>query len=266
MKLFNLRSAITTRGKQLGWWKSLYYLGLLLALIASVGDWVLYFQNQRYVAQVARSVIEQAQAQGPRERVLALQKYLQTHVSYHGAPHDDRPFFRASAADTLQSGLGYCGEVSRAFIKMAHAVGIRAQRINLYGPLGSHVVAEAELNEHERVIVDCQNPPQVPELEPLEKTMLRPNYNDYSTLNLRRLHLDWLFRRVKLEMGMWNYWLESPHALKALSWLALAVTLVSLRLVILVVPRLLRRILTRCGWVQLSDLHSQQAKIASYST
>lgn len=265
MKLLKLGAVTNTLRLRIGWRKGLFYLVVLLALVASIENWFLYFQNQRYVAQVAQSVIQQAQANDPRARVMALRNYLQTHVSYHGAPHDDRPFFRASAAETLQSGLGYCGEVSRTFIKMAHAIGIRAQRINLYGTSASHVVAEAELSENERVIVDAQNPPQVPELEPLEKTMLRPLYNDYSTLNLRRLHLDWIFRRVKLEMGIWNYWLESPHALKALSWLALAVTLLSLRFIALMAPRLVRTILTRHGWVQLSDLDAQQAKAAGYS-
>lgn len=266
MKSLKLGEITNTLRSQIRWRKGLFYLAVLLALGASIENWLLYFQNQRYVEQVAQTVIQQAQASDPHARVLALRNYLQTHVSYVGAPHDDRPFFRASAAETLQSGLGYCGEVSRTFIKMAHAIGIRAQRINLYGPLGSHVVAEAELSGNERVIVDCQNPPQVPELEPLEKTMLRPNYDDYSTLNMRRLHLNWIFRRIKLEMGIWNYWLESPHALKALSWLALAGTLVSLRLLAFTLPRLMRLILTRRGWVQLSTLDSQPAKAVSYPT
>ena len=253
MKFLRLGDAIKSLGKRAGWRKGLFYLTVLFALAASVKSWIQYYQNQRYVEQVAQAVIQQAQANDARARVLALQQYLQTHVTYVGAPYDNRPFFRASAAETLQSGLGYCGEVSRTFIKMAHAIGIRAQRINLFGS-SPHVVAEVELSENERVIVDCQNPPQIPNLEPLEKVMLRPEYNDYSTLNLRRLHLSGIFQRIKLEMGIWNYWLESPHALKAWLWLALAGLLVAFRLLLLLGPRCLRMILTRLGWVQLSNL------------
>ena len=84
--------------------------------------------------------------------------------------------------------------------------------------------------------------------------MLRAEYDDYSTLNLRRLHLNGIFQRIKLEMGILNYWLESPHALKALLWLALAVLLISLRLVVLTGRHLLRLILTRRGWVHHSKL------------
>lgn len=253
MKLLKLEVATTTRETRTDWWRYLFYIVVLLALTASVKNWIQHFQNQRYVDQIAQSVVQQSQAKDVRARVLALQHYLQTHVTYLGAPHDDRPFFRASAAETLQSGRGYCGEVSRTFIKMAHAVGIRAQRINLYGS-SPHVVAEAELSETDRVIVDCQTPPQIAELEPLEKIMLRSEYDDYSTLNLRRLHLNWIFRRIKLEMGLLNYWLESPYALKALVWLALAGGLVSLRIFALTGRRLLRLILTRRGWVHLSNL------------
>ena len=253
MKLLALGLIPGARERNTGLWNYLFYIVVLLTLTGSVKNWIQHFQNQHYIDQVAQLVMQQAQPKDTRARILALQHYLQTHVTYLGAPHDDRPFFRASAAETLQSGRGYCGEVSRTFIKLAHAVGIRAQRINLYGS-STHVVAEAELNETDRVIVDCQAPPQIKELEPLETVMLRHEYDDYSTLNLRRLHLNWIFRRIKLEMGSLNYWLESPYALKALAWLALASALVSLRFFALTGRRLLRWILTRRGWVHLSNL------------
>jgi hypothetical protein len=165
---------------------------------------------------------------------------------------DDRPFLRASAAETLQSGKGYCGEVTRAFIRMADAVGIRAQRINLYGKI-NHVVAEVELKPGERVIVDSQNPPLLPDLDTLDHVILRPEYTDYSTLNLRRLRLSWLVSRIKLEIGPLTYWAESPHALEAGLWLAAALMLLSGKLLLVCGRPLARMLLARRGWVKPAD-------------
>jgi hypothetical protein len=152
----------------------------------------------------------------------------------------------------LQSGKGYCGEVTRAFIRMADAVGIRAQRINLYGAI-NHVVAEVELKPDERVIVDSQNPPLLLDLETLDHVILRPEYTDYSTLNLRRLRLSWLVSRVKLEMGPLTYWTESPNALKAGLWLAVALVLLSGKLLLVCGRPLVRKLLARRGWVKSPD-------------
>ena len=149
-----------------------------------------------------------------------MRSYLQRTVSYHGAPYTDRPFFRASAGDILRSGKGYCGEDSRAFVCLAHALDIPARRIYLYGKK-MHVVAEADLGPDEKVIVDCQNPPQIEDLEPLDQVLARTDYDGYSTLNLRRLHLAWLTPRVELSSGYVSYLTENPHALQALLWFAI---------------------------------------------
>ena len=156
---------------------------------------------------------------------------------------------RATAADTLRSGLGYCGEVTRVFICMAASVGVRAQRINLYGK-ENHVVAEAQLAPEKRVIVDCQNPPRIAQLVPLDKVILQPECSDYSTLNLRRLRLNWLVSRLKLEMGPLTYWTENPHLLKATIWFFLAAALLSLKLAL----QLARLMLRRAGWVRGTEL------------
>jgi hypothetical protein len=131
-------------------------------------------------------------------------------------------------------------------------VGIRAQRINLYGAV-NHVVAEVELKPGERVIVDSQNPPLLPDLETLDHVILRPEYTDYSTLNLRRLRLSWLVSRVKLEMGPLTYWTESPNALKAGLWLTLASILLSGKLLLVCGRPLVRKLLVRRGWVKSAD-------------
>ncbi|MGH9844585.1 MAG: methyltransferase domain-containing protein [Blastocatellia bacterium] len=204
--------------------KHLYWLIVFVALILGLFEWGRQWREDRFVGALAREVVEKAQASDNRSRVLALQAYLRTHISYHGAPYGDRPFFRASAQDTLRSGKGYCGEVTRAFVRMSTAVGIRAHRINLYGRL-LHVVAEAELGPGDKVIVDCQHTPQVIELERLERVIARPEYGSYATLNLRRLGLDRFISPFQVEIGPLSDWLESPHAIKASLWFLLAIGL-----------------------------------------
>jgi hypothetical protein len=240
--------------------KFLHRAAVVVVLLAAGYETVLQEQDRRYVAAVARQVVTEARAASPRERVLALRDHLRAHVTFHGAAHGDseRPFLRSSAGETLRTGKGYCGEVTRAFICMADTVGIRAQRINLYGRL-KHVVAEAELGPNERLIVDCQNPPQVAGLEPLDRVILRPDYDDYYTLNLRRLHLSGVVRRVKLAMGPLTYWTENPHALKAGFWALLALLLVAPGLI----ARLVRLYLRKRGWIHRSDVPALRAALAA---
>jgi len=220
-------------------------------MICVVG--VLYeLQQQRadteYVTAVARRVVRDAGAVTARERVLALRAYLRDHVTFHGAPDDARPFFRASASDTLESGLGWCGESARAFVDMAWAVGVPAQRVNFYGR-AQHVVAEARIEDGEIVVVDATEPPQVADLERLDVVINRPEYEDYSTLNLRRLHLGWI-TRVRLEIGWLSYLAENPHAIKACLWLFALLALLGAT----ASRSLLRTMLLRRGWVHISSL------------
>src|SRR5207248_7284448 len=110
----------------------------------------------------------------------------------------------------------------------------------------NHVVAEAQLAPEKRVIVDCQNPPRIAQLVPLDKVILRPEYSDYSTLNLRRLRLNWLVSRLKLEMGPLTYWTENPHLLKATIWLIIAAILLTTKVAL----QLARFTLRKAGWVR----------------
>jgi len=233
-------------------WKYFYWSIIALALVMSSIQATTQYRNGLYIKAVAEEVVRKANATDNRARVIALRDYLHKHVSFQDAPMEDRPFLRASAAETLRSGKGYCGEVTRAFIRMADAVGIRAQRINLYGRV-NHVVAEVELRPGERVIVDNQNPPLLHELEPLDHVILRPEYTDYSTLNLRRLRLSWLVSRIKLEIGPLTYWSESPHALEASLWLAVALILLLGKFLFICARPLARVLLIRRGWVKPAD-------------
>lgn len=209
-------------------------------------------RDAQYVASVAWRVVREARAETPRDRVIALRDYLRRHVTWQGAPGNGRPFLRASAGETLRSHLGYCGDVTRAFICMAAAVGIPAQRINLWGA-ARHVVAEVELPNRQRFLVDCQNPPMIADLEPLDRVILRPEFDDYYTLNLRRLGISWLVSRVKLQLGPLTFWTENPHALRAVGWGLLGISLVLIRLIVTLARGWLRRILRRRGWIHVSD-------------
>src|SRR5215813_7518846 len=210
------------------------------------------YRESQYVKAIAAEVVQKAGAEDNRSRVIALRDYLRERVTFRGAVHDRRPFLRATAAETLRSHNGYCGEVTRAFINLAAAVDIRARRINLYGG-DNHVVAEAELRPGERVLVDSQNPPHVGDLEPLDEVILRPEYDGYSTLHLRRLHLNWLVSRVKLELGPLTYMVENPHALKSGLWLALAMTLLVGKFLFMGERSPARLLLARGGWAPVVD-------------
>lgn len=223
------------------------------ALCLVLSGWEILQQSADtgFVRSESARILREARASSPREKVLALRNYLRKHVTYVNVSQKGRPFLRSSASETLRSGEGYCGEVTRAFICLADAAGVRAQRINLFG-LRPHVVAEAELGPHDRVVVDCQNPPMIPDLESLDQVIQRPDWDDYSTLNVRRLRLSWLFSRTKVQMGPVTFWSENPHALKAAFWLSiLAVALAGLAL-----RRSVRWYLRKRGWVHRSELRS----------
>jgi hypothetical protein len=218
---------------------------------ASITDAILSVQDACYTRGMAETVVCQAGAATPRQKVLALRNYLrkEVHIPHTPGWMEDRPFLRQSAAETLQTHEGWCGEETRAFIVMADAVGVRAQRLNLYGEADAHVVAEADLGCDGKVIVDCQQPPHIAELTPLDEVVGGSQFKDYSTLNLRRVGLGSFVPRLKLSMGAVGYWVERPHMLRALFWAALALGLVTLK----GLRSLVRWLLHRRGWIHASD-------------
>lgn len=230
------------------WMRAHWLLLVAAGLLLCAAEQLAYqWKDRDYLQALTNTVIKNACARTAEQKALALRDYLRQNVAFDGAPVEGRPYLRASAAETLKSGKGYCGEVSRAFICMAGLADIPAQRINLYGGT-SHVVAEVELGG-KNWIVDCQNPPAIADLEPIEQVMRERGYFDYSTLNVRRLGLDSFFSRIKLRMGPLTYWGENPHALRAAFWFALA------GLVLLFRPLRwsVRAMLKRRGWIHESD-------------
>lgn len=167
---------------------------------------------------------------------------------------------RATACETLDSGKGFCGEVTRAFIGLARHVGVDAHRLNLYG--GSpHVVAVADLGDGEATLIDCQSPPRLPDLQRLDEALLRPEFRDYSTLNLRRTGFGTVVPRLKLDLGWVSYLTENPHALKA----ALAGLLAAALWAAYGLRTLLRAVLRRRGWLHVTDAAAVQRAVGRQS-
>jgi hypothetical protein len=207
-------------------------------------------QDARHVGQVAHTVVREAGAVTLEEKVLALRDYLRRNIDFHGAAYNNRPFLRATAGETLSTGKGYCGDVTRTFICMAAAVDVPAYRVNLYGR-SPHTVAAVELKPGSHLVVDCSPYPMtISDLQSLDKVMLRPEYTDYSTLNLRRLGIASLVTRPKLMSESLTFWTENPNALKALLFTSLGAGL----LVSLAVRHAWRRFLSWRGWVHRSNI------------
>ncbi|MBK9316898.1 MAG: transglutaminase domain-containing protein [Acidobacteria bacterium] len=228
--------------------KILFWLVVAGALLMCSVEAIKQYRDDRYIQALADEIVSKAGAKTPRERIVALREYILANVRYQGAAYYNRPFLRATATETLQSGLGYCGEVTRAFINLAGAVDIRAQRINLWGK-DPHVVAEAEIGLGNLVIVDCQMPPKVKELERLDRVILQPEFDDYYTFNLRRMRLEGMVSRVRTSIGPLTYWFENPHALMAAFWGLLAISLTSGWFLTKGIRNIVRAFLLKRGWV-----------------
>jgi hypothetical protein len=147
-------------------------------------------------------------------KVTAIRDYLRTHVRDIWFYADRRPFLRDTAADTLRLGRGRCGEATRAFINMARAAGIPAQRLYLEG-VKSHVVALIDGEDGRRMIVDSADNPFFAENEPLSNLPNHVGFTSASSLEWRRLRI---LRRIpsnEWRLGPLVYFLENPHALVA---------------------------------------------------
>jgi hypothetical protein len=161
------------------------------------------------------------------ERLTALRDYVRARIHNVNFPARGRPFLRDTAADTLRTGKGRCGEATRAFVNLARESGISAQRLYLDGPR-PHVLAVVRTDDGRRLVVDAYESPYVPEVEPLERLLSHPEFTSYSTLGFRRM---WPLRALpsnELSLGPLNYLFENPHALSSLLWFtasALALTL-----------------------------------------
>jgi len=199
------------------------YWSLCLICLTLTGYYVnAYRSEQQWLRTKAAEIVDSARATTNSEEVLALRDYVRKNVRYEGVDQFDRPFLRASAQETLESGRGYCGEATRAFICLARQRGISAQRVNLYGPI-NHVVAEVQTGPDREVLVDVQDSPLTNSLLDCQEWTVheidsdpRSPFTDYSNVHLRRLPLVGQYvHYVKLRQTFLTWVLENPSLLKA---------------------------------------------------
>lgn len=228
--------------------RRVYWTIVILSFLLSGYYVLVYYQEQDQLALKARDIVNAANAGSKEEQVRALQSFIRTHVRPDGLEIEGRPFFRASAREILETGKGYCGEATRAFICLARHLGIQAQRVNLYGRL-NHVVAEVELEPGRWVLVDVQENENTNGL--LDRAwwgvydvVLEDGspFIDYSNLHLRRLPVINLFvQRIKMRNGYVTWILENPALIKAWLFGFIGVSM----MLIWFVDRVLRRVYAR---------------------
>jgi hypothetical protein len=204
------------------------FYAVVLALVAlGIFQSVKQYRETKYVNEVARNIATQAGSKDTLATVVALRDYLRQNVKREYFSPRGRPFLRNTAAETLASGKGRCGESTRAFINMAAGLGIRARRLYLYGRR-LHVVALVTLDNQQQVIVDPSDRFYFREIEPLANVTRHAEFDSYSSFNRRRTIFG--FGSSTLDVGPLYYFIENPHALLALIFMGLAFGFTALRL------------------------------------
>ncbi|HEX8117246.1 MAG TPA: transglutaminase-like domain-containing protein [Pyrinomonadaceae bacterium] len=186
---------------------------LALALLAAGA---LQVREQRRQDEYVRAVTREVLANVPDDfdsKVIALRDYVRAHVRNVDFRRLSRPFLRDTAADTLRTGKGRCGEASRVFVNMALAAGIDAQRLYLEGEK-SHVVSVVGRGDGAWLIADSSaDPTYFQDLEPLSAFSAHREFQTYSTWRrtraLRKLPPNFV------SLGPLAYLFENPHALLA---------------------------------------------------
>ena len=196
------------------WSPALAFCLALALLVIGVGEAVAQHDDDEYVRAVTQDVLRAAPGDDLDAKVTAIRDYLRTHVRDIWFYADRRPFLRDTAADTLRSGRGRCGEATRAFINMARAAGIPAQRLYLEG-VKSHVVALIDGADGRRVIVDSADNPFFAADEPLSNLPQHVGFTSASSLEWRRLRILRRLPANEWRLGPLVYFLENPHALSA---------------------------------------------------
>ena len=203
-------------------WRAYFFAAIILVPFAfGVSEAISQHSESRYVAEMARNIVRQANATDTTSTIIALRDYLRRNVTANNYPVVGRPFFRDTAAYALQTGNGRCGESTRAFINLAESLGIHAQRLYLEGEL-EHVVALVTLSDGRQLIVDSIDPPYFLNIEEFHQGTRYPDFNYYSSVNLHR----WL-KKPSLPANTYDppglsYFVENPHALKALFYFSLS--------------------------------------------
>ena len=197
--------------------------GTALALLAAG---LFEAREQRRQDEYVRAATREALAGVPDDfeaKVSAIRDYVRAHVRNVEFAGLTRPFLRDTAADTLRTGRGRCGEAARVFVNMARAAGIDAQRLYLEGNK-SHVITVVARADGTVLVVDSSaDPNYFPALLPLSALSAHEEFRTYSTWRrpraLRALPSNFV------SLGPLAYLSENPHALlAALCLLAAAAT------------------------------------------
>lgn len=210
--------SLKPRSKLLVNWRAYLLAAIFIVTLAfGIFEAVSQHRESRYVAETAQNIVRHANAPDEISAITALRDYLRRNVTARNYPAAGRPFFRDTAAYALQTGNGRCGESTRAFVNMAESLGIHAQRLYLEGEL-EHVVALVTLRDGRQLIVDAIDFPYFLNIEEFHPGTKYPDFNYYSSINLHR----W-FKRPSLPANTYDppgasYFMENPHALKALFW------------------------------------------------
>lgn len=198
---------------------------LALALLAAG---LFQAREQQRQDEFVRAAAREALAGVPEgdfdAKVLALRDYVRTHVRNIEFKGLTRPFLRDTAADTLRTGKGRCGEAARVFVNMARAAGIPAQRLYLEGEK-SHVISVVGREDGAVLVADSSADPfYFHELEPLSAVTRHPEFRTFSTW--RRTRALRALPSNFVSLGPLAYLVENPHALLAcLCFFASAATL-----------------------------------------
>lgn len=201
---------------------------LALAFLSlAVAEGLTQKREDDYVRAQALEALRGATATDFDARLTALRDYVRARVHNVDFSARGRPSLRDTAANTLRTGKGRCGEAARAFVNLARESGIDAQRLYLNGPR-PHVLAIVRTTDGRRLVVDAYESPYVPEVEPIERLLSHPEFTSYSTLGFRRM---WPLRSLpthEFNLGPLNYPLENPHALASLLWFAASALVLTL--------------------------------------
>ncbi|MFL6256105.1 MAG: transglutaminase-like domain-containing protein [Pyrinomonadaceae bacterium] len=222
-------------------------VGLVCLALAMLAAGAFEARVQQRQDEYVRAVTREALAGVPDgefdAKVLALRDYIRTHVRNIEFKGLTRPLLRDTAADTLRTGKGRCGEAARVFVNMARAAGINAQRLYLEGEK-SHVISVVSRDDGAVLVVDSSADPfYFHELAPLSEITSRPEFSTYSTW--RRTRALRALPPNFVSLGPLAYLFENPHALLAcICFLASAMMLM---LAAYVTRRLPRRLLHAGG-------------------
>jgi hypothetical protein len=203
-------------------------VGLACLALAMLAAGVFEAREQQRQDDYVRAVTREALAGVPAEdfdaKVVALRDYIRTHVRNIEFRGLTRPFLRDTAADTLRTGKGRCGEAARVFVNMAHAAGLDAQRLYLEGEK-SHVIAVVGRDDGAVLVVDSSSDPTYfQDLEPLSALTKHDEFRTFSTW--RRTRALRALPSNFVSLGPLPYLFENPHALLAcLCFIASATTL-----------------------------------------